>query len=390
MKQTLVKFRQTVADRMRGGGSDDTYTVAVSTRARYMRYHWVLVIFGIFLLYNAFWVSDRYVTEAQVYVKSTGETASILPVLPLVSGATGGAAHDAMLLTSYILSSDMLLALDERLDLRAHYASDEWDFFSRMSSDVSDEDFLKYYQKHLSANIQPESNIIQIRAQGFTPEFSQAIADNVLEQAEAFINGVSQKIALQEIAFVEQELNRARQSVNDSRGALLAFQSENELLDPAITGAAIQAVVNNMEGELVRLEAEEKVLTSYLQPNAAELVSVRDRISGIKEQLEQERDKFASQGEQSINQVNAQFEELRLAFEFATDIYKVTLQTLEQARVESYRKLKHLVVVQAPRVPDSPILPRKIYNLITLFVILNLIYGIVAMIVATIREHRDV
>lgn len=390
MKQTLVKFRRTVADRMRGDARDGTYTVAVATRARYMRYHWVLVIFGAFLFYNVFWVSDRFVTESSIYVKSTGDTASILPVLPLVSGAAGGAAHDAMLLTSYIHSADMLMALDKRLDLRKHYSNDDWDFFSRMSPNVSKEDFLKYYQKHLSVNIQSESNIIQIRAQGFTPEFSQAIANAVLEQAEIYINGVSQDIALQEIAFVEQELNRARQSVNDSRSALLAFQSENELLDPAITGAAIQAVVNDMEGELVRLEAEEKVLVSYLQPNAAELVSVRDRIAGIQEQLEQERDKFASRGEQSINQVNAQFEELRLAFEFATDIYKVTLQTLEQARVESYRKLKHLVVVQSARVPDSPILPRKTYNLITLFVILNLIYGIVAMIVATIREHRDV
>ncbi len=390
MKQTLVKFRQTVADRMRGDARGDTYTVSVATRARYMRYHWVLVIFGAFLFYNAFWVSDRFVTESSVYVKSTSDNAAILPMLPLVSGASGGAAHDAMLLTSYILSADMLLALDKRLDLRGHYSSSDWDYFSRMSSDVSEEDFLKYYRKHLSVNIQPESNIIQIRAQGFTPGFSQAVADTVLERAEAYINGVSQRIALQEIAFVEQELIRARQSVNDSRGALLTFQSENELLDPAITGAAIQAVVNDMEGELVRLEAEEKVLTSYLQPNAAELVSVRDRIAGIRDQLEQERDKFASQGAQSINQVNAQFEELRLAFEFATDIYKVTLQTLEQARVESYRKLKHLVVVQSARMPDSPILPRKTYNLITLFVILNLIYGIVAMIVATIREHRDV
>jgi len=145
-----------------------------------------------------------------------------------------------------------------------------------------------------------------------------------------------------------------------------------------------------MEGELVRLEAEEKVLTSYLQGDAAELVSVRDRINGIRNQLQQERTKFAGQGSQSINQVNARFEELRLSFDFATDIYKGTLQTLEQARVESYRKLKHLVVVQSPQLPDSALLPRKLYNLATLFVILNLMYGIAAMVIATIREHRDV
>lgn len=364
--------------------------MAVGTRARLISYRWVLAIFGVFVLYNAFWVSNRYVTVTSVYVKSTNENTSILPTIPLVPGGLGGASQDALLLRNYIHSADMLAVLDTKLDLRSHFSSRDWDYFSRMASGIPEEGFLGFFREHLSIGIEAESNILTIRSQAFNPEFSQLIANEVLLQAETYINGVSQKIALQEIAFVEQELDRAREAVSQSRGAVLAFQTENELLDPVATGAAVQEVVNLMEGELVRLEAEEKVLTSYLQGDAAELVSVRDRINGIRTQLQQERNKFAGQGSQSINQVNARFEELRQSFEFATDIYKGTLQTLEQARVESYRKLKHLVVVQSPQVPDSAILPRKLYNLITLFVILNLIYGIAAMVIATIREHRDV
>ncbi len=390
MKQTLAKFRAAVADRMPGSSVAGAYKVAVGTRARLISYRWVLAIFGVFVLYNALWVSSRYVTVTSVYVKSTNENTSILPTIPLVPGGLGGASQDALLLRNYIHSADMLTALDTKLDLRSHYSSRDWDYFSRMANGIPEEGFLGFFREHLSVSIEAESNILTIRSQAFNPEFSQLIADEVLQQAEAYINGVSQKIALQEIAFVERELDRAREAVSQTRGAVLAFQTENELLDPVATGAAVQEVVNIMEGELVRLEAEEKVLTSYLQGDAAELVSVRDRINGIRTQLEQERNKFAGQGSQSINQVNARFEELRQSFEFATDIYKGTLQTLEQARVESYRKLKHLVVVQSPQIPDSAILPRKFYNLVTLFVILNLIYGIAAMVIATIREHRDV
>jgi len=390
MKQTLAKFRAAVADRMPGNTAAGAYSVAVGTRARIISYRWVLVIFGAFVLYNLFWVSNRYVTVTSAYVKSTNENSNMMPTIPLVPGGLGGASQDALLLQNYIHSADMLASLNAELDLRSHYANRDWDFFSRMSTDASQEDFLAYFREHLSVVIEAESNILTIRSQGFTPEFSQAVAAAVVKQAEAYINSVSQKIAVQEIAFVEQELARARAAVSDSRSAVLAFQAENELLDPVATGAAVQAVVNDMQGELVRLEAEEKVLTSYLQKDAAELVSVRDRIAGIQNQLNQERTKFAGQGEQSINQVNARFLELRLSFEFATDIYQGTLQTLEQARVESYRKLKHLVVVQSPQVPDSALLPRRAYNLATLFVILNLMYGIAAMVIATIREHRDV
>lgn len=389
MKQTLVKFREAVADRMRTDVSGG-YQVTLGTRAKLLSYRWVLVIFGLYVFYNLFWVSDQYVTEARVYVKSTNEASPITTSLPLVNAGFGGASQDALLLQNYIRSADMLATVDEKLDLRAHFASGEWDYFSRMGSSVPDEHFLAYFRDHLRISVEQESNILTIRGQAFTPEFSRSLVNVVLEEAETYINSVSQKIALQEIAFVEGELERARLAVEDTRSAMLAFQSENELLDPAATGAAIQTVVNEMEGELVRLEAEEKVLTGYLQSDAAELVTVRARIDGIRNQLEQERDKFASQGMDSINQVNARFEELKLSFEFAMDIYRGSLQTLEQARVESYRKLKHLVVVQSPQLPDAALVPRKLYNIVTLFVILNLIYGIVAMIIATIREHRDV
>lgn len=389
MKQTLVKFREAVAERMRPEQTDD-YQISIGRRQRLLSYRWVLVIFGLFVFYNLFWVSDRYVTKADTYIKSTNEQASFSPALPVVAGGFGSASQDALLLQSYILSADMLALLEQELNLRAHFSDSVWDMFSRMSSGASDEQFLNYYHSRISVQVSAESNIVTVQGQAFTPEFSQAMVDAILRNSETFINSVSQKIALQEISFVEQELARARTAVEASRDAMLAFQSENELLDPAITGAAIQAVVNEMEGDLVRLEAEEKVLSSYLQEDASELVTVRARISGIKNQLEQERDKFASQGGDSINQVNARFEELKLELEFAGDIYQGSLQTLEQARVESYRKLKHLVIVQSPLLPDEAVMPRKLYNIITMFVVLNLIYGLTALIIATIREHRDV
>ena len=389
MKQTLVKFREAFAERMRPGQVGD-YQVLVGVRPRLLTYHWVLVIFGLYVFYNLFWVSDRYVTRANTYIKSTNEQVAFTPALPVVPGGLGSASQDALLLQSYVQSADMLALLDEELDLRAHYSDPAWDMFSRMNPNASDERFLSYFYQRVSVQLNVESNILTIQGQGFTPEFSQALVDAILRNSEVFINSVNQKIALQEISFVEQELDRARKAVEASRDAMLAFQTENELLDPAATGAAIQSVVNEMEGDLVRLEAEEKVLSSYLQDDASELVTVRARIQGIQNQLEQERDKFASQGGDSINQVNARFEELKLELEFAGDIYQGSLQTLEQARVESYRKLKHLVIVQSPLLPDEAILPRKTYNITTMFVVLNLIYGLAALIIATIREHRDV
>jgi capsular polysaccharide transport system permease protein len=389
MKKTLMTVKDAVISRVNNNDTE-TYEVWGGRRSGLVRYHWVLVVFGFFLFYNMFWVSDRYVTEARVYVKSSNEQLSMASAMPIVPTGFGGASQDALLLNSYIHSKDMLHLLDTRLGLRAHYESADWDFFSRLHTWASDEDFLRYYQEHLTVSIDIDSSIVVVRGQGFTPEFSTALVTAVLEQAEIYINSVSQKIALQEISFVEGELVRARAAVDTARNDMLQFQSDNELLDPAATGAAIQGVVNEMEGELVRLKAEEKILASYLNADAAELVAIRDRIEGLTSQLDQERGKFSGENSRSINRVNADFEELRLKFNFASDLYQVTLKALEQARVESYRKLKNLVVVQSAQSPSSPQLPRKAYNLVTFFIVLHLIYGITVMTIATIREHRDV
>jgi capsular polysaccharide transport system permease protein len=39
--------------------------------------------------------------------------------------------------------------------------------------------------------------------------------------------------------------------------------------------------------------------------------------------------------------------------------------------------------------PETAIYPRRIYNLVTLLVVSLLLYGIVRLVIATIREHLD-
>ena len=62
---------------------------------------------------------------------------------------------------------------------------------------------------------------------------------------------------------------------------------------------------------------------------------------------------------------------------------------MEQARVEAYRKLKHLLVVSQPSQAEEAEYPRRLYNLATIGVLLCLFYGLVVMGLATLREHQD-
>ena len=62
---------------------------------------------------------------------------------------------------------------------------------------------------------------------------------------------------------------------------------------------------------------------------------------------------------------------------------------LETARIESTRKLKSLVLVETPALPETAEFPRRVYTLIALLMGLFLIYGIVRLIIATIEDHLE-
>jgi capsular polysaccharide transport system permease protein len=62
---------------------------------------------------------------------------------------------------------------------------------------------------------------------------------------------------------------------------------------------------------------------------------------------------------------------------------------LEAARIEAARKLKSLVVVEAPAKAETAEYPRRIYNLLTLLALCAIVYAVVRLIVATIQEHQD-
>ena len=103
-----------------------------------------------------------------------------------------------------------------------------------------------------------------------------------------------------------------------------------------------------------------------------------------------ERSKLVGDKSNNFSEVNAKHADLLLDLGFATDLYKGSLLSLEQARIEAYRKLKYLVVVDSPSLAEEAEFPHRLYNIMSTLVILSLLYGAMKIIWATIREHRDV
>lgn len=349
---------------------------------------WVVGCFIIAIVYFCFIASDRYVSRADIVIKQADQI-KMLPDALSMLGIGGSNHEDVLLIQDYLKSPDLLRKLDKELGLKAHYQSHKVDYFSRLSSDVSQENFIKYYQDHLTLHLDELSGVLTIELQAFDPAYGQRVVNLMLKESEGFINKLGHQVALEQLAFVEKEVNRAYQRVQDEKAKVLDFQNKYNLISPESTSSARLGVVSQIEGELASQQAQLKQLQSYMKDTAPAVISVKARTEALTEQLAQEKARLTGTDQNAMNEVTARYMDVQTQATLAADIYKTGLISLEQARVEAYRKLKHLLVISQPTLAEDAEYPRRLYNLATIGVILCLLYGLIIMGLATLREHQD-
>lgn len=349
---------------------------------------WVILCFVIAMIYFSAIASDRYVSRAELVIKQADQI-KMLPDALSMLGIGGSNHQDVLLIQDYLISPDLILILDKELKLKTHYQNDKIDYFSRLPENVSQEQFIKYYREHLTLHLDELSGVLTIELQAFDPEYGQEVVGQMLKESEIFINKLGHQVALEQLAFVEKEVDRAYQRVQAEKAKVLEFQNNHHLISPESTSTSRIGVVSQIEGELVRQQAQLKQLQSYMKETAPAIISVRARVDALTQQLSQEQSRLTGTDKDAMNEVTARYLDVKTQANLAADLYKTGLISLEQARVEAYRKLKHLLIITQPTRAEEAEYPRRLYNLATIGVLLCLFYSLIVMGLATLREHQD-
>lgn len=354
----------------------------------YLFFLTVLIPIIILSFYYIFIASDKFVSISKITIKQTGERPSSFN-LSLFSIGNPTVREDAMYLQEYILSYDMLDYLERKLGLKRIYQDKKIDFFQRLSPEATHEEFFKYYKKHI-VNIffDDTSSILTIEVYAFRPEDAKKINEAILEQCDRFINGVSHKIAKEQMSFIEQELSYANQKMQIAKNNLIKFQNKYKVMDPTQETQAKAVLISQLETQLANQEAQLKTLLSYLTEDSFQVQVLKNQIKALKDQIEKEKTKMVGVEDTKLNKLALDYLNLKLDADFAADVYKATLSAFETTRVEASRKLKNLVIIASPNLPDEPLYPRKAYNLALATILLLLFYGILKIIIGVIREHR--
>ena len=179
--------------------------------------------------------------------------------------------------------------------------------------------------------------------------------------------------------------------LNLHKTEVLTFQAKNKLLDPIVQAQASGTMMADLQAQITRAEADLRGMRSFLNDDAQQVKAQRSLLDALRAQLELERVRATGQGKTSdrLGALAIEFQGLQMQADFSADAYKLALAAVENARIDATRKLKSLAVIEPPTRPETAEFPRRIYNLATLLVGLLLAYGVVRLVLATIREHQD-
>lgn len=351
--------------------------------------HWAAALLAILLVsfYWFVWAEDRYLSRATVVLESPQIAQPDISFSSILTGASGD--KDLLLLREYLLSVDMLKQVQDKMDFRQHY-SENGDIFARLhNAEAPIEDLHKYYLRRVTVEMDDYAGVLNVEVQGYTPEFAHQMVQLLLEAGESHMNDMGQRLAFEQVEFLEEQLQRLEDRLDEARAELLAFQNREGLVSPTSTVESINQVVASLEGELASVQAQRQALSSYQSTQSADMRRAQSQVDALREQIKQQRDRLAQATGESLNRISSQYETLELKATFAQETYSSALAALENTRLEAARKLKQVSVLQSPLFPEYPTRPERLYNA-SVFAIVTLFLGLIAsMMLLIIRDHRD-
>jgi capsular polysaccharide transport system permease protein len=346
------------------------------------------------LIYFSFVASDVYISDSSFIVRSPQEQAG--------SDALGGllrsvgfarAQDDAYTVAEYLQSRDAVRALDAdpALHLGRAFSSPGVDRISRfggLTFDTSFEALYLYSQNKITATLDQSSSIIELETKAFSADDAWRIDEVLLDQADVLVNQLNEQARQDMIRFDLQAVERDQKAVMQAELALSEYRNRRHVLEPEKEAVPSFDLISKLQGELIQALIDEFKLELVAHENPAVEVA-KQRVTLLRKAIEDERGRIAGGGAESLAGKTVEYQRLLIEREAADKMLASALAGLEQARNQELKKQLYLERIAEPSKPDYPLEPHRVRNIVVTLVLSLMIWGIIALLAAGVREHAS-
>jgi capsular polysaccharide transport system permease protein len=341
-------------------------------------------------IYFGLIASDVYISESRFVVRSPERQTSTGLGALLQGSSFSRSQDDTYTVHDFIFSRDALKQLDDQFAVGKAFASSNVDIFSRFSGldrDNSFEALYRYYQKHLTVDLDTLSSISTLSVSAFTPENAYQINEKLLEMSESLVNQLNERGRQDMIRFATAEVATAEQKAKAAALAVSNYRNLKGVFDPEKQSALQLQQVSKLQDELIATKIQLAQIRTLTQDNP-QIPALQKQLETLQTEIDSETAKVAG-GNRSLANKSTGYESLALERGFAEKQLAAALTSLEQARNDAQRKQLYLERIVQPSKPDVAMEPRRIRNVFATFVLGLIAWGILTMLLAGIREHQD-
>ncbi|PST21166.1 capsule biosynthesis protein [Rhizobium sp. JAB6] len=343
-------------------------------------------------VYYAFVASDQYVAEARFAVRAvsgTGDTGDANDP----GGATSAlnmrsASQDAYVVTSFIHSSEILNRIGKKLDYRSMFVRQDADFLSRFGSSRSDEEFLKYWNDHVSAYIDVTSGIITLKVRTFSPDDSVKLADAIIEESEKLINELSERARNDIVQSMKADVQKSGKAYGDTLIALNQFQNASGLLSPQTQAKNSGTILTGLLAQKLEFETRLFVMRQSNAQNSPTYQQLNLAKESLDAQIEKMRAELTGPENASLAKSLLEYSRLETDRMIAEKLYESAQKNYDAVLAEALRKTLYLAVFVKPVLPDESIFPRRVSTPLIILLALVVTWATLSLIWASVEDHR--
>ena len=348
-------------------------------------------------IYFALFASDQYVAETRFAVhamatdavSSDSKSKKATTASSLVGGLSA-AGEDSYLVAAYVRSRACVDEVDKTLPLRDVFRRPEADFITRLQGDASPEALVKYWDRMVTAYVDPPSGIVTVNVSAFRREDALALSKAILAAAEKMANTLSSRARADIMKLADSEVASSQERVSSSLNDMRAFRDKAGFIDPRTQALALTQGLQLLIERRIRLETDYEVSSHAMSREAPTLQALKSRLDQLDADIAGEKAKLTSRSADPAALANLlpEYEALLLRNTFAEKLYGLAADGLERARLRAEAQTIYLDVFVPPAIPQEALYPERVASSVLMAVALLVLWGIGALTAALIEDHK--
>lgn len=349
-----------------------------------------IVLAGYYLWTQA---ADQFASRVAFSVR-TEEQSSAIELLGGITELSGSSSSDTDILFAYLSSQELVSKVDQDIDLRRVWSriSMEQDPVFAFDPTGTIEDLQDHWDRKISIVYDSSTGLIDLEVLAFDPKDALGVAQEILEECTAMINGLSRVAQEDSIRFTREELSNAVERLKAARRALTQFRNRTQIVDPSIDTQNQMGLLVTLQQQLAESLIDHDLLQDTTRENDPRITQAKRRIDVIEARIASERSNLGlgAEGESGDAFANlvGEYEGLIVDREFAEAAYVAALAAHDSALAEVRKQSRYLAAHVKPTLAQSAQYPKRelILALIALFCFFA--WSILCLVYYSLRDRK--